>query len=368
MCSKQEAELSDLTVEAEVLDTEEVAVVDLLTSFGLSLDVIGLFIDNRYTLESLKIVERKELEELIQSPHLAERSKCIFGLNSWREKQGIHPVTCIKCQHSSTSAAADLPPEISREKCTATYLLNTSSKGRGIIENYKQTGYLTRTNKKAITHIIIDEFKDRFSKLTPVELLGRSLELSQIFPSEPQDTWYQPASKYSNGQTIKKRKVARGCLYDRNVNYKGCSKHLASLTESEGSSSRVTNESIEIFSENQCAEYENVKKWFLHNIDEWEELKKRWKSTSAIRLWELLKLSIRTCETILAEYPTLNNSCGYQLVQIDFEHKHPNKVTLLFERWASFLEGIRPIFDLEISDADGRALLDSIDKGELSEG
>ncbi|XP_058815508.1 uncharacterized protein LOC131679015 isoform X1 [Topomyia yanbarensis] len=186
MCSKQEAELSDLTVEAEVLDTEEVAVVDLLTSFGLSLDVIGLFIDNRYTLESLKIVERKELEELIQSPHLAERSKCIFGLNSWREKQGIHPVTCIKCQHSSTSAAADLPPEISREKCTATYLLNTSSKGRGIIENYKQTGYLTRTNKKAITHIIIDEFKDRFSKLIPVELLGRSLELSQIFPSEPQ--------------------------------------------------------------------------------------------------------------------------------------------------------------------------------------
>lgn len=46
-----------------------------------------LFSENQYTIETLQIIERKEIEELIPPPYLAERTKCVHGLNNWRAAQ-----------------------------------------------------------------------------------------------------------------------------------------------------------------------------------------------------------------------------------------------------------------------------------------
>lgn len=48
---------------------------------------IFMFIENGYTVDLLKEVERQEIEELIGHPFLAERTKFISGLNKWREGQ-----------------------------------------------------------------------------------------------------------------------------------------------------------------------------------------------------------------------------------------------------------------------------------------
>lgn len=100
----------DSTEEVLVLEVEEVsdALVDLLLSFGLSEEIINRFLgkklffyviyevlpfvrffslENQYTLETLQILERKEIEELIPPPFLAERTKCVHGLNVWRVAQ-----------------------------------------------------------------------------------------------------------------------------------------------------------------------------------------------------------------------------------------------------------------------------------------
>lgn len=53
---------------------------------------IFIILDNGYTVDLLKIIERKEVEELIPQPFLAERTKCIYGINEWRK--GLVSICC----------------------------------------------------------------------------------------------------------------------------------------------------------------------------------------------------------------------------------------------------------------------------------
>ncbi|XP_062551457.1 uncharacterized protein LOC134216607 [Armigeres subalbatus] len=204
--SSPRAETKEETVElgVEELNSEEVETFHLLESFGLSIDTINTFIQQQYNLESLKLVERKELEELIPAP-LSDRTKCIAGLNRWRKNQGLLPVTDCDCRKQSPAQVLSSVAEtITRDKCTAAYLLNSSGKGKAIIQRYQESTFLTRSDKRIITHLVVDEFIDRFGKLTPSELLIRSKDLHELFPNEPQDSWYQPANVTdSSGKKVK---------------------------------------------------------------------------------------------------------------------------------------------------------------------
>lgn len=115
-------------------------------------------------------------------------------------------------------------------------------------------------------------------------------------------------------------------------------------------------------------EYQQAKAWFSNNQDEWEALKQKWKATSALRSLELSKQKVWTCASVLAEYPTLRNYQGYQLVQIDFLQRFPSKEALLFNRWPEFAEGIRPILDSEVTDADGKRLLALLASEDITSG
>ncbi|XP_058824731.1 uncharacterized protein LOC131685199 [Topomyia yanbarensis] len=220
MSSPEEHVQQEVAVEevsAEIIET-----VDLLNGFGLSVSIIESFIANEYTAETLRIIERREVEELIPVPFLAERTKCINGLNTWRKAQGL-PTLVDRIPLQSILPSTE--NTVTRENCTAAYLLGSSPKGQQIIQQYRDEKFLSRSDKKSITHIVVDEFKDRFSKLTPTELLDRAIELHRLFPSEPQEIWYQPTwTKDSAGKKIKIRKQAKGRLYDRNVNYKEATK------------------------------------------------------------------------------------------------------------------------------------------------
>lgn len=102
MDSSEEVVIEEL--EVETLGVDELEVLKLLKSFELCDAVVCAFIGkkidiictmkilifviipaNRYTVDILKFIERKEVEELIQQPFLAERTKCIHGINAWRK-------------------------------------------------------------------------------------------------------------------------------------------------------------------------------------------------------------------------------------------------------------------------------------------
>ncbi|KXJ76830.1 hypothetical protein RP20_CCG008856 [Aedes albopictus] len=366
--NKTEA-LSEEILEEDVqqLDPGELEVVNLLQEFDVSFEIIATFLTNKYSLSTLRIIERAEIEELIPVPHLAERTKVIHGLNKWRCSQGLPPIShpAVPVQH----VEKDKKKEVSREECSATYLLTNSARGRAIIDSYKSSDHklLSRTDKASITRIVVDEFIDRFSKLTSAELKSRASELFQLFPTIPEHTWFEPSSyKNASGHTIKRR-FARGCLYDRNINvWKRIVKiqpPVINRTDEAGPSPK----SVIGITETQVEEYRKLKQWFIHNQDEWEDLRAKWKATSQIRLLELSRADNRTCESIVAEYPTLKHHHGYQLIQIDFEERFPEKTTSLFDHWDSFASGVRRIFELEILDAEGKGLLETIADEKCSE-
>lgn len=175
-----------------------------LYAFHNMLISFSIFTENGYTIETLKIIERCEIEQLIKQPFLAERTKCVHGINSWRKDlvSIIHLQLENSINYFKISMLQNLPllsgaPVISqpalrtteetltRANCTATFLLESSPKGIAAINKYRVNQLLTRYDKRIITHIVVDEFKDRFSKLTSSELESRATELHLMFPSEP---------------------------------------------------------------------------------------------------------------------------------------------------------------------------------------
>ncbi|XP_058817878.1 uncharacterized protein LOC131681184 [Topomyia yanbarensis] len=114
------------------------------------------------------------------------------------------------------------------------------------------------------------------------------------------------------------------------------------------------------------ADFKQTINWITHNQDEWDEVKHKWKNTSAQRIYELLKLKNRTASLLLSEYPVFRNHQGYQLIQIDFQLQFPDKEKLLFDRWSSFLKGIRHILQVEVSDTEGKALLELLKADDIS--
>ncbi|XP_021695246.1 uncharacterized protein LOC110675167 [Aedes aegypti] len=351
--SNAEEKIEELEVES--LDEETAEFLRILESFGLSDAVINAFLANQYSIETLQIIERKEVEELIPQPFLAERTKFIHGLNIWRKQQNLPLLSTTESSPAPAQPASFV--EISRDKCTATYLLQGSAKGQAILNKYDKTPFLTRTDKKTITQIVVDEFKDRFSKLTSSELEQRSIELSKLFPSEPKEVWYQsPWSTNSVGQKIKLRKQARGKLYDRNINYKPAVVYDLQPT----ASGSVATQSAADISDEHIADYQQIKKWIVHNQDEWEELKNKWKQTSRLRAFELSKNNSKTTASILSDYSVFRNHQAYQLVQIDFQQRYPDKEKLLFDRWEQFVSGLLPILEIEVNDSEGKALINQL--------
>lgn len=66
------------------------------------------------------------------------------------------------------------------------------------MQKCQEQNFLTRADKKAITHLVVDDFKDRFGKLTPAELQDRASELGRLFPGEP-EVWLSNVEKrFSN--------------------------------------------------------------------------------------------------------------------------------------------------------------------------
>lgn len=114
------------------------------------------------------------------------------------------------------------------------------------------------------------------------------------------------------------------------------------------------------------AEYQETKVWFQHHHGEWDDIKKRWKATSAVRLHEIGKLEQITYQHLLDEYPILKNTGGYQLVKLDFTFKHPTKSDLLFNKFSGFRDRAKNLFRNEIP-VQGRSLFALLDR-ELSDG
>ncbi|XP_058465390.1 uncharacterized protein LOC131438969 [Malaya genurostris] len=139
----------------EEIDWESLDIVKLLRSLGVCKNVIKKFIDNGYDIELLKVIQRKEIETLVCEPYLADRTRIISGLNSWRISQNLPPISSPLKSSENVSSTHRSP--MKSENCTASFLLNNSARGKRILKVYEETKVLSKTDRRNITHIVIDE-------------------------------------------------------------------------------------------------------------------------------------------------------------------------------------------------------------------
>lgn len=85
-------------------------------------------------------------------------------------------------------------------------------------------------------------------------------------------------------------------------------------------------------------------------------------------MFEISKKSSKTTASILSEYSVFRNHQAYQLVQIDFQQRYPEKEKLLFDRWDQFVSGLLPIFEVEVIDAQERYLLNQLRTEKITNG
>lgn len=232
------------------------------------------------------------------------------------------------------------------------------------MEAYSSSNVLSRNDRIFITHLIVDEFADEFGKLTREELIQRAAELKSMFPSVEEYVWYKPTFYIdAKGKKIKLGRLPQGCLFDRNHNYR--SVEPVPVPKAKEQSSSSAKPLVEAITTEAVTSYQKTKEWFRHHYGEWDDIRKRWEATSAVRLHEISRLERITYQRLLDDYEVLKNSSGYQLVKLDFAFKYPDKCDLLFAKFADFRDRAKAVFRNEIP-GQGKALLASLD-GELTE-
>lgn len=97
-------------------------------------------------------------------------------------------------------------------------------------------------------------------------------------------------------------------------------------------------------------------------------MRSKWKQTTTQRIFELSQNETRNAASLLAEYPVLRHHQAYQLIQIDFQQRFPEKEKLLFDRWELFVSEVYPILELEITDTVGKSLLNLLKTADISNG
>ncbi|XP_055536877.1 uncharacterized protein LOC129725284 [Wyeomyia smithii] len=366
-------------VKFDMLNGEQIELYLLLKLFDLSDYSIDLFLENGYKIDTLRIIQRREIEALLVAPHLAERTKFIHEINKWRKSLGLplilEPLQLLDSNTTAGSSATSTSKpsttlSSNRQTFTAQFLITRSHKGKNIIKSYNELGYPKIEYHKAISHIVVDEFKDRFGRLTHEELLHRGEELEKLFPTEHRFSWYQPTYiKDSNGNLKRLGKYAKGSLYNRNLNYKPVGTPNGNK-ENAQCTTRPLPANLDctvLISPTVEMEFEETKTWLKHHEDQWEELKAKWESTSFVRLHQISQIQNRRICSILAEYPALRNTRGYMLVQIDFRFKFPENDELLFKAWPEFRKKIFSAFKADVSDADGKKLMSFLLQDDLTD-
>ncbi|XP_055609064.1 uncharacterized protein LOC129756106 isoform X2 [Uranotaenia lowii] len=279
-------------------------------------------------------------------------------------KKSLDLTVTSGCGTLENSSLIEVP--LPRSKFSATYFINKSDKAKQVIDAYRKTKYLPKDHKKIITHIVVDEFKDKFGKLTRQELADRSLELYKIFPTEPKYTWFRPTFEVkADGTKRHIGKYAKGTLYDRNVNYKPIATQNRRLNIIKPVEPVVI--CRRVFTPAIKEAYKETKLWFRHHEEDWEQLKTRWISSSDIRTYEILNKPERTIEDILYEYPILRNPQAYGLIQIDFQFRFPNKEELLFQTWPGIIKKLYSVFEVDVLDNGGKSLLKILEKETISD-
>ncbi|XP_055541426.1 uncharacterized protein LOC129727527 isoform X2 [Wyeomyia smithii] len=130
--NNQNLDIEYLDADSRFVHWADNEIIQLLQSFKVSTEVIQKFVVDEYDINTLRVIERKEIEDLVGDPHLADRTKIIHGLNFWRQSQNLPVISSVCCGISNkenlSGNISNQSQKVERYNCTATVFLQNSVK------------------------------------------------------------------------------------------------------------------------------------------------------------------------------------------------------------------------------------------------
>ncbi|XP_031334401.1 uncharacterized protein LOC116164370 [Photinus pyralis] len=211
-------------------------------------------------------------------------------------------------------------------------LLNSSTKGRLILYSYNKNGKLTSDDRNKLVEFIIEsELENDLNRsISCVRFEELAHAIVGIFTKECKEVYFMKTTHFKNGKTTQS---GRGKLFFKYYNFR---KQLKSAGLIKTNNATILQSSDEEGTEND-EEKLNQLEWLKQYKEPFHKVQDYWGNTFKARQALLKEKNIyEYCNT----FPILRSSCGYILLNNDFNLLYPKVDDLFYVNFAKFSEKI----------------------------
>ncbi|XP_031337481.1 uncharacterized protein LOC116166619 [Photinus pyralis] len=342
---------------------EEGDLFNLLQSWGFS-SLCQEFLDQDITIERLKLLTEADLNELFKEKKLGIKVEFRHRLTRWKIENNIpNDFPCNSNSYTNLWINTDTDAANSSSESSVESTFGRTFQLENALKNFPNGNYVFlvfEKNKKlndAARKIMVDAITawhiENNVKLRREGFERISEEIEQRFHDD----------KFIYYKKRGLKQIPSGRLYDKYYNHTKRLKKIGLIQQSPITprTSTVANiENIGVIDDQNITDDEilNLTAWLRINNSPWTDVQENWRKTFTRRRSEILKETEETRITsILANWPLLKNSHGFNLIEQDFFSIYQDKTYGLIRNWIYFKNKIIPIYNTKIKDKQNLTLM-----------
>ncbi|XP_067635618.1 uncharacterized protein [Eurosta solidaginis] len=301
------------------------------------------------TLTNLKYLTKCDLADLLKNDTIGARAEFRHKLINWRKANGYSNVsTCDTASVNSDivdfmqqwrqwnigieSPSCSQPSSSSSHDFDLQQALNSHPNGEYVL----RLGKLDDAGRKILIYATVSWVIKRKIKICRNTFQSIAQDIANRFKDDK--------SIYYHKDPITLRPAGR--LYDKYYNTLKRLKKSGELVDPESPTPETspTEEHTFTFDDDKSA-YD----WLKLFDSPWSTVEATWKKTFKTRRQQILNSSANTSANTLRNWKLFSHSCGYNLIDIDFNALHQNS-SRLTENWQGFKTKIIPILNTRVKD------------------
>ncbi|XP_062554081.1 uncharacterized protein LOC134219376 [Armigeres subalbatus] len=312
-------------------------------SWGLDATVYEILIAHGYTMDYLKILDEKALNDVFSiTKWTAHKHALRRRLISWDESVLYQEAGSETVAKTSTITTDQSPPSEPKDRkllptnvTTALLdnILQRNEKGKIVSKYYQLQHRLDKQHRKYLAHTIVDYYiaNQKYFSLPDMERFAELIV--DRFPPEIAMTYYNPRNICAN------KRHPSGMLYDRFHNRKkSCITSISNVPKVEPSFHSEQKLAALELSATEIRRLESSKTWLRNNCAPGHLVLSQWKQSILLRLRSIHLDKDINKSTVMSEWPRYLDEDGYLLVDVDFDYlfQRTGKSNKLLEEWESF--------------------------------
>lgn len=307
---------------------------------------INDFLKGKITVDSLKLLTDKDLQELFGPDRMDERVCLRQKLQTWPAS------VMFVAPQEGPSEPRPLQLLSSRvRQADLDELLKNNEKGKIVAKFHEKFKTLPHGLQLDLAGIIADSYIAEGQKFPLPDMRKYAQLIASRFENELAETYFCDRDK-----SIEKSNPS-GLIYSKYYN-SPIRKELCSQTKQKRRKVIPEPSTTVEFSQDQ----QDDQAWLKHNNTPFDLVKEKWDRTAAYRKQSVEQLGPSSkINKILEDWPRFKDAEGPTLIDYDYEHRNPRQTDKLLKEWDSFVaKFLTYVKKIEPADRSGRVLLEKI--------